>query len=79
MTSTTAVDHKGSFLKKAARFAVMLALTMVPGSLAARVLGILGKGPLRFILALVLEPLLRRIFTALFGRYAQESNEKTTK
>lgn len=77
LTSSFSSDR--SWLKKLFRFAVMVALTFVPAGMAARVLGVVGKGPLRYVLALLLEPLFKRILTALFGRYAKESNEKATK
>jgi phage shock protein D len=70
---------KSSLLKKIFSFIITVALTFGPAGLAARVLGVAGKGPLRYVLALLLEPLFKRILTALFGRYARESNEKTTK
>lgn len=70
---------KSSWFSKILSVVITLALTFGPAGLAARVLGVVGKGPLRYVLALLLEPLFKRIFTALFGRYARESNEKTTK
>ncbi|MRT02944.1 phage shock protein PspD [Ewingella americana] len=78
-TLTSSLPGNRSLLKKVFRFAVMVALTFVPAGMAARVLGVVGKGPLRYVLALLLEPLFKRILIALFGRYATESNEKTTK
>ncbi len=70
---------KSGLLKKAFKFIIMIVLTFAPAGVAAKVLGVLGRGPLRYVLALVLEPLVRRILTALFGRYARESNEKIPK
>ncbi|MFU2317948.1 phage shock protein PspD [Rahnella sp. PCH160] len=70
---------KRSGFSKILSVVITLALTFGPAGLAARVLGVVGKGPLRYVLALLLEPLFKRILTALFGRYARESNEKTTK
>jgi len=78
-TLTSSLPGKSSLLKKAFKFIIMVALTFGPAGLAARVLGVVGKGPVRYVLALLLEPLFKRILTALFGRYARESNEKTTK
>lgn len=70
---------KSSWFSKILSVVITLALTFGPAGLAARVLGVVGKGPLSYVLALLLEPLFKRILTALFGRYARESNEKTTK
>ncbi len=76
---TSSLPGNNSLLKKIFRFVIMLALTFGPAGMAARVLRVAGKGPLRYVLALLLEPLFKRILTALFGRYARESNEKATK
>lgn len=78
-TVKNSMTMNNTMWKKIARFIFMLVLTYAPAGLAVRVLGVFGKGPLRFILALLLEPLFKRILQALFGRYAKESNEKTTK
>ena len=75
----SSLPGKSSLLKKIFGVIVTLALTFGPAGLAARVLGVVAKGPVRYVLALLLEPLFKRILTALFGRYARESNEKTTK
>ncbi|MCC3701449.1 phage shock protein PspD [Rouxiella badensis] len=77
--SAAAVSANSGLLKKAFKFIIMVVLTFAPAGVAARVLGLLGKGPLRYVLALFLEPLVRRLLTAVFGRYARESNEKTSK
>ena len=76
---SAATSTKSGLLKRATKLTIMLLLTFAPAGVAARVLAMLGKGPLRFMLALVLEPLLKRLLTALVGRYARESNEKTAK
>ncbi|WP_413529728.1 phage shock protein PspD [Rahnella inusitata] len=75
----SSLPGKSSLLSKIFSVIVTLALTFGPAGLAARVLGVVAKGPVRYVLALLLEPLFKRILTALFGRYARESNEKTTK
>ena len=75
----SSLPGKSSLLKKIFGVIVTLALTFGPAGLSARVLGVVAKGPVRYVLALLLEPLFKRILTALFGRYARESNEKTTK
>ncbi|KAB7896177.1 phage shock protein D [Rouxiella sp. S1S-2] len=77
--SAVATSAKSGLLKKAFKFIIMVVLTFAPAGVAAKVLGVLGRGPLRYLLALFLEPLVRRILTAVFGRYARERNEKTTK
>ena len=77
--SAAAVSANSGLLTKAFKFIIMVVLTFAPAGVAARVLGLLGKGPLRYVLALFLEPLVRRLLTAVFGRYARESNEKTSK
>lgn len=77
--STVATSAKSGLLNRAFKFIIMIVLTFAPAGVAAKVIGVLGRGPLRYILALFLEPLVRRLLTALFGRYARESNEKTTK
>lgn len=38
-----------------------------------------GRKPVRFVLALVLEPLFRKGLNKAFGRYVKESNETTAK
>ena len=75
----SSLPGKSSLLSKIFSVIVTLALTFGPAGLAARVLGVVAKGPVRYVLALLLEPLFKRILTALFGRYARVSNEKTTK
>jgi phage shock protein D len=75
----SSLPGKSSLLSKIFSVIVTLALTFGPAGLAARVLGVVAKGPVRYVLALLLEPLFKRILTALFGRYAKESNETTTK
>lgn len=75
----SSLSGKSSVFKKILSVIVTLALTFGPAGLAARVLGVVAKGPVRYALALLLEPLFKRILTALFGRYARESNEETTK
>ncbi|MBS0970104.1 phage shock protein D [Chimaeribacter arupi] len=69
----------GVTLKKVLRFLFMMAISYGPAGVATRILGVVGSRPLRFILALVLEPLLKRGFTALFGRFTKEPNETITK
>lgn len=75
----SSLPGKRSLFSKILNIVLTLALTFGPAGLAARVLGVVGKGPLRYVLALLLEPLFKRFLTALFGRYARESNEKTTR
>lgn len=78
-TLTSSLPVSRSLLKKVFKFIIMIVLTFGPAGMAARVLRVAGKGPLRYVLALVLEPIFKRILSTLFGRYARESNEKTTK
>ena len=77
--ATAAKSAKRGLMKKAFKLIVMLVLTFAPAGVAAKVLGVLGRGPLRYILAIVLEPLIRKLLTALLGRHARESNETITK
>lgn len=77
--SAAAKPAKRGLMKKVFKLVVMLVLTFAPAGVAAKVLGVLGRGPLRYILAIVLEPLIRKLLTALLGRHARESNETITK
>jgi phage shock protein D len=76
---TQTAPRNGRVLKKMARLGLMLALSYGPAGIATRLLGVVRHGPLRFLLALILEPLLRRGLNRVFGRLAKESNEKITK
>lgn len=77
--SAASTPAKSSLMKKVFKLIITLMLTFAPAGVAARLLGVLGRGPLRYILAIVLEPLIRRLLTALLGRHARESDEKITK
>ncbi len=50
-----------------------------PGGATAWLLKTVSRKPLRYVLALLLEPLFRKGLNKAFGRYAKENNETTAK
>lgn len=69
----------GAVLKTLSKVIIIALLNYGPASAAGWLLKTIGRKPIRFVLALVLESLFRKGLNRLFGRYAKEDNETTAK
>ncbi|PTA80188.1 phage shock protein PspD [Serratia sp. Nf2] len=68
-----------AMLKTLAKVIIIALLNYGPAGAAGWLLKTIGRKPVRFVLALVLEPLFRKGLNKAFGRYVKESNETTAK
>ncbi|MEE4482059.1 phage shock protein PspD [Serratia ficaria] len=69
----------GAMLKTLSKVIIIALLNYGPAGAAGWLLKAVGRKPIRFVLALVLEPLFRKGLNKVFGRYAKEKNETTAK
>lgn len=69
----------GAMLKTLSKVIIIALLNHGPASAAGWLLKTIGRKPIRFVLALVLEPLFRKGLNKLFGRYARKNNDTTAK
>lgn len=69
----------GAMLKTVSKVIIIALLNYGPAGAASWLLRTVGRKPIRFVLALVLEPLFRKGLNKVFGRYAKENNETTAK
>ncbi|HEJ8087381.1 TPA: phage shock protein PspD [Serratia liquefaciens] len=69
----------GAMLKTVSKVIIIALLNYGPAGAAGGLLRTVGRQPIRFVLALVLEPLFRKGLNKIFGRYAKENNETTAK
>ncbi|WON78679.1 phage shock protein PspD [Serratia sp. UGAL515B_01] len=80
MTKSSAFKQgAGKVLKKLPNVIIIALMSYGPTRATSWLLKAVSRKPLRFVLAMLLEPLFRKGLGRVFGRYAKESNEKTEK
>ncbi|CAM3418569.1 MULTISPECIES: phage shock protein PspD [Yersinia] len=79
MKNNVATQRSGVVLKTLVKVIITAALSYGPAGATAWILRSVSRKPLRWALAVSLEPLLRRGLGAVFGRFAKEKHETTAK
>ncbi|CAI1566867.1 peripheral inner membrane phage-shock protein [Serratia fonticola] len=69
----------GALLKTLSKIIIIALMSYGPAGATAWLLKTVSRKPLRYVLALLLEPLFRKGLNKAFGRYAKENNETTAK
>ncbi len=69
----------GALLKALSKVIIISLMNYGPAGATTWLLKTVSRKPLRFVLALLLEPLFRKGLNKAFGRYAKENNETTAK
>ncbi|MGL5387914.1 MAG: phage shock protein PspD [Serratia sp. (in: enterobacteria)] len=69
----------GALLKTLSKVIIIALMSYGPAGATAWLLKTVSRKPLRYVLALLLEPLFRKGLNKVFGRYAKEKNETTAK
>lgn len=69
----------GALLKTLSKIIIIALMSYGPAGATAWLLKTVSRKPLRYVLALLLEPLFRKGLNKAFGRYAKEKNETTAK
>ncbi|MBC0853338.1 phage shock protein PspD [Pantoea stewartii] len=64
-------------LKSAARFIIINAVTYGPAGVTGWAVKSVARRPLRILLGLALEPLLKRVMNRVASRFIRENDEKT--
>ncbi|TQI80656.1 phage shock protein D [Serratia fonticola] len=68
-----------ALLKTVPKVIIIALMSYGPAGATAWLLKTVSRKPLRFVLALLLEPLFRKGLNKAFGRFAKENNETTAK
>lgn len=77
-TRSTMFRHRAApALKSAARFIIINAVTYGPAGVTGWAVKSVARRPLRLLLAVALEPLLKRVMNRVASRFIREKDEKT--
>lgn len=75
---TSAFRHRAApALKSAAKFIIINAVTYGPAGVTGWAVKSVARRPLRLLLAVALEPLLKRVMNRMASRFIREKDEKT--
>lgn len=75
---STMFSHRAApALKSAARFIIINAVTYGPAGVTGWAVKSVARRPLRLLLAVALEPLLKRVMNRVASRFIREKDEKT--
>ncbi|MGK3141888.1 phage shock protein PspD [Pantoea sp. C2G6] len=75
---TTAFGQRAApVLKSAARFIIINAVTYGPAGVTGWAVKSVARRPLRLLLTLALEPMLKRVMNRAASRFIREKDEKT--
>ncbi|MFV9669523.1 phage shock protein PspD [uncultured Pantoea sp.] len=75
---STAFRHRATpALKSAAKFIIINAVTYGPAGVTGWAVKSVARRPLRLLLAVALEPLLKRVMNRMASRFIREKDEKT--
>lgn len=77
-SQSTAFRHRAApALKSAAQFIIINAVTYGPAGVTGWAVKSVARRPLRLLLAVALEPLLKRVMNRMASRFIREKDEKT--
>ncbi|ARZ00963.1 phage shock protein PspD [Yersinia ruckeri] len=79
MKKNIAAHRSGTLFSTLIKVIITSALNYGPAGVISWLLRSVSRKPLRWVLAILLEPLLRRGFGVVFGRFAKEKHETTAK
>jgi phage shock protein D len=78
VSRTAAFRHRATpALKSAAKFIIINAITYGPAGVTGWAVKSVARRPLRILLGLALEPLLKRVMNTVASRFIKEKDEKT--
>ncbi|MFC0225894.1 phage shock protein PspD [Serratia aquatilis] len=79
LKNTPLKSGAGALLKRLLKVLIIVLMSYGPAGVTSWLLKTVSRKPLRFALAMLLEPLFRKVLCKACGRYAKENNETTEK